>query len=260
MSNLVRHICEFTCSPHQSTFINVTATQVNPKNSSEFDREDSSSVTFNHRFLSRNICRRDWRAHHRAVHERNLQLVQERPVPVVGTARLGSHVRWLGSIAMFADAMVHLYGRRRRQQLRAVPDQLPAARFIGQSWWFHAHGPKSRAMQWIRWCESQYTTVVVHTLPWLLFTFPQGVTPACSCVDCASSCPKPPPPEPVPQRFLIWGLDGYMVVMFFIFLLGSGMFVLGTGCCSSTEAGKCYNVAFNRTEYPQRKTIKSFSK
>lgn len=92
----------------------------------------------------------------------------------------------------------------------------------------------------------------------IAFFVPQGTTPACSCVDCASSCPKPPPPEPVPQKFLIWGLDGYMVVMFFIFLLGSGMFILGTGCCSSAEAGELYNVAFKRPEHPQGKTIKSF--
>jgi hypothetical protein len=66
----------------------------------------------------------------------------------------------------------------------------------------------------------------------------QGVRPACSCVDCVSSCPKPPPPEPLPQPFRIWGLDGYFFVMFFIFLLGSGMFVMGTGYCSSSEAGE----------------------
>lgn len=39
MNNLVRHICEFTCSPHQSNFINVTKTEVNPSN-------NSKSITF----------------------------------------------------------------------------------------------------------------------------------------------------------------------------------------------------------------------
>lgn len=51
MSNLVRHICEFTCSPHQSTFINVTATQINPKNNSESARDGPSTVAFNYRSL-----------------------------------------------------------------------------------------------------------------------------------------------------------------------------------------------------------------
>lgn len=69
--------------------------------------------------------------------------------------------------------------------------------------------------------------------------YSQGVKPACSCVDCASSCPKPPPPEPIPQRFIIWGCDGYVIVMLFIFLIGSSMFVMGTGCCSNNEAGEC---------------------
>lgn len=72
----------------------------------------------------------------------------------------------------------------------------------------------------------------------IIVFFRQGVRPACSCVDCVSSCPKPPPPEPTPQPFLIWSLDGYAVVMFFIFLLGSAIFVMGTGCCASSEAGK----------------------
>lgn len=169
MSNLVRHICEFTCSPHQSTFINVTATQVNPKNSSEFSRDGSSTVAFNYHSLCRNIRRRYWRAHHWAVHEWNLRLMQERPVPVIRTARLGSHVRWLGSVAMLADALVQLYGRRRRQQLRAIPDQLPTAQIVGQSWRLHAHGPSGRALQWIRRCEFHYAMVVVHT--WLLLPF-----------------------------------------------------------------------------------------
>jgi Niemann-Pick C1 protein len=63
----------------------------------------------------------------------------------------------------------------------------------------------------------------------------QGIQPACSCVDCVSSCPKPPAPEPLPQKFIIWGLDGYAVVMFFIFLLGSTVFLTAVSCCSNAE-------------------------
>lgn len=68
-----------------------------------------------------------------------------------------------------------------------------------------------------------------------------GKTPACSCVDCVASCPKPPIPDPTPQPFKIWGYDGYAVVMFFIFLLGSLIFIMGAGCCSSSE-GKIYGL------------------
>jgi len=68
---------------------------------------------------------------------------------------------------------------------------------------------------------------------------PDGIGPGCSCVDCAVSCPKPPEPEPELEPFRIWGLDGYAVVMFSIFLLGSGIFLMGTACCSSNiESGK----------------------
>lgn len=52
----------------------------------------------------------------------------------------------------------------------------------------------------------------------------------------------------MPQRFLIWGLDGYAVVMFFIFLLGSAMFMMGTGCCSNREAGEL-SALNNSTEF-----------
>lgn len=65
----------------------------------------------------------------------------------------------------------------------------------------------------------------------------QNKTSPCSCVDCVQSCPKPPDPEPVPQPFLIWGRDGYAVVMFFVFMLGSLIFIMGAGCCSSNDTG-----------------------
>ena len=49
----------------------------------------------------------------------------------------------------------------------------------------------------------------------------------------------PPPPEPLPVPFLIFGIDGYAVVMAFIFVIGSALFVIGAGYCSqSSETGK----------------------
>lgn len=62
----------------------------------------------------------------------------------------------------------------------------------------------------------------------------QGTTPACSCVDCTSSCPKPPPLEPTPEKFQLKGFDGNVVVIFAVFLLGSSTFVF----CSYCYTGK----------------------
>ena len=58
-------------------------------------------------------------------------------------------------------------------------------------------------------------------------------------MDCSESCPVPPSPEPLPVPFLIFGIDGYAVVMAFIFVIGSALFVIGAGYCSqSSETGK----------------------
>lgn len=48
---------------------------------------------------------------------------------------------------------------------------------------------------------------------------------ACSCVDCAASCPAPLPPAPPSDGFKIGGMDGFVVVMLIVFLAGSALFV-----------------------------------
>lgn len=62
--------------------------------------------------------------------------------------------------------------------------------------------------------------------------FSQGIRPACSCVDCASSCPKPPSLEEKPEKFLLWGFDKYVVGMFIVFLVGTSTFVFAVLFCS----------------------------
>lgn len=62
----------------------------------------------------------------------------------------------------------------------------------------------------------------------------QADTPACSCVDCVDACPVPPPVSPK-QNFIIFGMDGYSVVMFFVFIVCSGLFLIGTCCNSQTK-------------------------
>ncbi|KAK3917399.1 NPC intracellular cholesterol transporter 1 [Frankliniella fusca] len=49
--------------------------------------------------------------------------------------------------------------------------------------------------------------------------------PACSCIDCQSSCPAPLPPAPPEEPFAIAGKDGVAVVMFLVFLIGSCAFL-----------------------------------
>ncbi|XP_017879990.1 NPC intracellular cholesterol transporter 1 isoform X1 [Ceratina calcarata] len=60
-------------------------------------------------------------------------------------------------------------------------------------------------------------------------------SPACSCVDCESSCPVPPPPPPLPKPFTILGYDGYAVTMIIIFLSGSALFLLSMVCFTNRK-------------------------
>ncbi|CAL7940989.1 unnamed protein product [Xylocopa violacea] len=60
-------------------------------------------------------------------------------------------------------------------------------------------------------------------------------TPACSCVDCESSCPVPPPAPPLPKPFTIFGYDGYTVMMIITFLCGSTLFILSIVCFSNRK-------------------------
>uniref|UniRef100_A0A8D8NX36 Niemann-Pick C1 protein n=1 Tax=Culex pipiens TaxID=7175 RepID=A0A8D8NX36_CULPI len=68
MANLVRHMCDFTCSPQQSKFMEIKATEVNDK-------------------TKKRIHHKHRPAHHRSVHERNVRLVQCGVESVDGTAR-----------------------------------------------------------------------------------------------------------------------------------------------------------------------------
>lgn len=68
----------------------------------------------------------------------------------------------------------------------------------------------------------------------------QAKTPACSCVDCEASCPKPPPVPPIPKPFSIGGLDGYAIIMLIVFLVGSALFLLGVCVFPSKRSiGEC---------------------
>ncbi|XP_057666723.1 NPC intracellular cholesterol transporter 1-like isoform X1 [Diorhabda carinulata] len=58
-----------------------------------------------------------------------------------------------------------------------------------------------------------------------------GVSPACSCVDCQESCPAPPPtPSPTPP-FKIAGMDGYVFIMIIVFVVGTVIFLISVVVC-----------------------------
>lgn len=63
----------------------------------------------------------------------------------------------------------------------------------------------------------------------------QGInenTLPCTCVDCEESCPAPPP-RPAPNGpFIIFGSDGYAVIMSIVFVLGSILFLFVTFVCN----------------------------
>lgn len=53
----------------------------------------------------------------------------------------------------------------------------------------------------------------------------QGIQPACSCVDCQSSCPKPPEFEPVIETFEIFEFNIINLMIFLTYVVGSLVFV-----------------------------------
>lgn len=55
---------------------------------------------------------------------------------------------------------------------------------------------------------------------------------ACSCLDCEASCPKPPPLPPLPQPFIIFGVDGLELVMALVFLFIASVFATVYVCLS----------------------------
>ncbi|XP_074041077.1 NPC intracellular cholesterol transporter 1 isoform X2 [Leptinotarsa decemlineata] len=69
-------------------------------------------------------------------------------------------------------------------------------------------------------------------------------SPACSCVDCEESCPVPPPEPPAPQPFRVAGFEGYAFVMVVVFIVGSGIFLLGIFACKEGN-----DLGSNRFDY-----------
>lgn len=235
MNNLVRHICEFTCSPRQSNFVKVIQTDVNPETNSELSV--NSKVNLNNLWVSTSTGT--------YVNEIDVHITEQY---TSGTFNSCINVQFPSSGQLALDLMCGDWGAARCSATRwfSYMGNADGNVFIPFQINYRNHN-SSATVDGITPMDPRVVpcneSVDVRNMRifswwhfWLTFELSkQGKKPACSCVDCASSCPKPPPPEPIPQRFLIWSLDGYAVVMFFIFLVGSSMFVIGTGWCSNVE-------------------------
>ncbi|XP_070495795.1 NPC intracellular cholesterol transporter 1 isoform X3 [Chironomus tepperi] len=198
MNNFVRHICEFTCSPHQSDFIKVKKTEINPdfENKTYIDEIDIyiEDEYFNGAYDS---CKH-------VIYPSTGQLALDLMCGEWGASKC-SPAKWFGSMGDASNPFVPFQINYLPQNSSNRNDEIKPL------------NPK------VVPCNQPVITK-------------DGKLPPCSCVDCQTSCPKPPKPEPIPQKFVIWGFDGYAVIMFFIFLLGSLIFIMGAGCCSTSES------------------------
>ncbi|CAH1236520.1 unnamed protein product [Diabrotica balteata] len=106
--------------------------------------------------------------------------------------------------------------------------------------WFSYLGNKETPMVPFQITYHNETSPTKGFIPLNLPTVPcsksaDGILPACSCVDCEESCPVPPPQPSPALPFRIAGLDGYAFVMTVVFIVGSGIFLLGVFLCSGRK-------------------------
>ncbi|XP_053696589.1 NPC intracellular cholesterol transporter 1 isoform X2 [Sabethes cyaneus] len=195
MANLVRHMCDFTCHPKQSTFMEVKATEFNEN------------------------IKKDY------ITEIDLHIMERY---INGTYGSCSQVAVPSSGQLALDLMCGEWGASRCSARK----------------WFTYMGTKENNY----YVPFQINYITHQTTNGSEFQplDPRVVpcnerlddkTPACSCIDCEASCPRPPPPSPPAQPFMIYGFDGYAVVMFVVFLVCSGLFVIGACLCQSSANG-----------------------
>lgn len=60
---------------------------------------------------------------------------------------------------------------------------------------------------------------------------PNNNTQPCSCQDCPSSCPPLPPLPPPPPQFLVFGIDGYIVIFSAAYVVFLIVFILLNFVC-----------------------------
>ncbi|XP_052864523.1 NPC intracellular cholesterol transporter 1 [Anopheles cruzii] len=197
MANLVRHMCDFTCSPQQASFMKVVSTEEVEPTAKEYITKIDIHITQQYLNGTFGSC-------------------SQVSVPSTGQLALDLMCGDWGASRCSPTKWFHYMGDA--QNNLYVPFQID----------YVAHGSANETID--------------GYLPWNPRVVPcreklNDNTPACSCVDCEASCPKPPAPPAPPQPFVIYNLDGYAVVMFVVFVVCSGLFLIGACFCHSSATG-----------------------
>ncbi|XP_059616891.1 NPC intracellular cholesterol transporter 1 isoform X3 [Phlebotomus argentipes] len=198
MANLVKHMCDFTCSRTQSEFMNVISTEKGDKG--EYITEIDLHITEQYLNGTYSSC-------------------SQVSVPSTGQLAL--------------DLMCGEYGASRCSAKK----------------WFHYMGDQegnSYVPFQINYISQADNRTVNGFTPLNPLIVPcnrplNDKTPACSCVDCEDSCPKPPPTPPKPEPLNVLGLDAYALVMLIVFVLGTGLFLIGVCLFPSRPGGTWEN-------------------
>uniref|UniRef100_A0A182NUF5 SSD domain-containing protein n=1 Tax=Anopheles dirus TaxID=7168 RepID=A0A182NUF5_9DIPT len=210
MANLVRHMCDFTCSTHQASFMKVVSTEeVDPTDASEASEAATTTAP---------------------------------PSPIEYITKIDIHITQQYLNGTFESCNQVSVPSTGQLALDLMCGDWGASRCSAVKW-FHYMGDAENNLyvpfQIDYIAHSSANETIDGYLPWNPRIVPcneklDANTPACSCVDCEASCPKPPPPPGPPQPFVIYGLDGYAVVMFVVFVVCSGLFLIGACFCHSS--------------------------
>uniref|UniRef100_A0AAG5DBY3 SSD domain-containing protein n=1 Tax=Anopheles atroparvus TaxID=41427 RepID=A0AAG5DBY3_ANOAO len=214
MTNLVRHMCDFTCSPQQSSFMKVISTEEVESKDDAKDEEPLPTAADVVPSAKEYITKIDIHISQQYLNG-TFESCNQVSVPSTGQLAL--------------DLMCGDWGASR----------------CSPSKWFHYMGDAENNLyvpfQIDYVAHSSLNETIDGYLPWNPRIVPCNEkldlnTPACSCVDCEASCPRPPPPPSPPQPFIIYNMDGYAVVMFVVFVVCSGLFLIGACFCHSSNA------------------------
>ncbi|XP_067002483.2 NPC intracellular cholesterol transporter 1 [Anabrus simplex] len=202
MKNFVEHICDYTCSPKQSSFINVTKYDGLPNH--EYITAIEVYITNTYMSGTFNSCK-------------------------------GVSVPSTGQLAM--DILCGEWG---------------ASKCTAQKWFTYLGNTTQNSFVPF---EIDYVATDEPTKGFIPLN--PEVTPcnkqvgerfpACSCVDCDESCPVPPPFPIVPKPFEIFGVPGMLIVMLFVFLILSMVFLKVT-CCPSSAREETTRIPKSQTE------------
>ncbi|XP_035782001.1 NPC intracellular cholesterol transporter 1-like isoform X2 [Anopheles albimanus] len=207
MANLVRHMCDFTCNPKQSNFMKVIATEeVDPK-----DDGVTSATTVAPKEYITQIDIHITGQYMNGTFESCNQV----SVPSTGQLALDMMCGEWGASRCSASKWFFYMGDAQGNPF--VPFQIS----------YIAHGSPNETVD-------GFLPLDPRIVP--CYEKLNQNTPACSCVDCERSCPKPPPAPAPPQPFVIYNLDGYAVVMFVVFVVCSGLFLIGACFCHSSNS------------------------